>query len=82
MFRRALEAAVAADRAETVDGGAETAVGGSDVADEAVAGRSDRTGAVDEAAGVERGFGRLQADALGRLAECALAGETEPGYGG
>ena len=65
VFRRALEAAVAADGATGVAGG-ETA----------------RTDAVDEAVGVERSHGQRQADALGRLAECALAGGLDRGTAG
>ena len=64
VFRRALEAAVAAD------GGAAGAAG---------AGETD---AVDEAVGVERSLGQRQADALGRLAECALAGGLDRGTAG
>ena len=59
VFRRALEAAGAAD-----GGGAE------------------RTDAVDEAVGVERSLGQRQADARGRLAECALAGGLDRGTAG
>ena len=64
VFRRALEAAVAAD------GGA---------AEPAGAGGPD---AVDEELGVERSLGQRQADALGRLAECALAGGLDRGTAG
>ncbi|MCY4662699.1 MAG: DUF222 domain-containing protein [Acidobacteria bacterium] len=64
-FRRALEAAVAADGGATGAGGKE------------------RTNdAVDEAVGVERSHGQRQADALGRLAECALAGGLDRGTAG
>ena len=66
-FRRALEAAVAADGGGTVEGAGGTA---------------ERTDAVDEAAGVERSLGQRQADALGRLAECALAGGLDRGTAG
>ena len=66
MFRRALEAGVAAD-------GAATGVAG---------GGTARTDAVDEAVGVERSHGQRQADALGRLAECALAGGLDRGTAG
>ena len=65
VFRRALEAAVAADRGAAVDGG------GTVPAD-----------AVDEAVGVGRSLGQRQADALGRLAECALAGGLDRGTAG
>ncbi len=85
VFRRALEAAVGADRAATVDGGSgaeEAAVDASDAVDEAVAAGSARADTVDEAAGVERSFGQRQADALGRLAECALAGGLDRGTAG
>ena len=61
VFRRALEAAVAADRAAAGTPGAD---------------------AVDEAVGVERSFGQRQADALGRLSECALAGGLDRGTAG
>ena len=37
---------------------------------------------VDEAVGVERSLGQRQADALGRLAECALAGGLDRGTAG
>ena len=66
-FRRALEAVVAADGGGTVEGAGGTA---------------ERTDAVDEAAGVERSLGQRQADALGRLAECALAGGLDRGTAG
>ena len=66
-FRRALEAAVAADGGGTVEG---------------AGGTVERTDAVDEAAGVERSLGQRQADALGRLAECALAGGLDRGTAG
>ena len=66
VFRRALEAAVAADRGATGVAGGEAA----------------RTDAVDEAVGVERSHGQRQADALGRLAECALAGGLDRGTAG
>ena len=66
VFRRALEAAVAADGDATGVAGGETA----------------RTDAVDEAVGVERSHGQRQADALGRLAECALAGGLDRGTAG
>ena len=62
-FRRALDAAVAAD------GGAAGTAG---------AGGAGRTDAV----GVERSLGQRQADALGRLAECALAGGLDRGTAG
>ncbi|MCE2515801.1 MAG: DUF222 domain-containing protein [Acidobacteria bacterium] len=64
-FRRALEAAVAADGGATGAGGKERT-----------------TDAVDEAVGVERSHGQRQADALGRLAECALAGGLDRGTAG
>ena len=67
VFRRALEAAVAAD------GGTAGAVG---------AGGTELADAVDEAVGVERSLGQRQADALGRLAECALAGGLDRGTAG
>jgi len=72
-FRRALEAAVAADGGAAVaaDGGAAAGAGG-----------AQRTDAVDEAVGVERTLGQRQADALGRLAECALAGGLDRGTAG
>ena len=60
VFRRALEAAVAAEGA----------------------GRTEPADAVDEAVGVERSLGQRQADALGRLAECALAGGLDRGTAG
>ena len=66
-FRRALEAAVAADGGGTVEG---------------AGGTVEPTDAVDEAAGVERSLGQRQADALGRLAECALAGGLDRGTAG
>ncbi len=66
LFRRALEAAVVAD------GGA-TGVAGEEAAG---------TDAVDEAAGAERSHGQRPADALGRLAECALAGGLDRGTAG
>ena len=66
VFRRALEAAVAADGRATGVAGGETA----------------RADAVDEAVGVERSHGQRQADALGRLAECALAGGLDRGTAG
>ena len=40
------------------------------------------TAAVDEAAGVVRSLGQRQAEALGRLAECALAGGLDRGTAG
>ena len=43
---------------------------------------TEQTDAVDEAVGVERSFGQRQADALGRLAECALAGGLDRGTAG
>ena len=88
VFRRALEAAVAADRgaaavagadgsaaAAAAEGGA-AAVAGADGSAAVAASprRADRPDAVDEVTGVERSLGQRQADALGRLAECALAG--------
>ena len=97
VFQRALGAAVAADRgaaavagadgsaaaAAEVEGGA-AAVAGADgsAAVAASAGGADRPDAVDEATGVERSLGQRQADALGRLAECALAGGLDRGTAG
>ena len=96
VFRRALEAAVAADRAATGGSGAEEAAGTREAASGGPAagavgsgaqaaerrGGAERADAVDEAAGVERSVGQRQADALGRLAECALAGGLDRGTAG
>ena len=124
VFRRALEAAVAADAAAAgaTDGGAAAAAGATGggaagTADGAAgatgrgaaagatsggaagatgrgaaagatsggaAGTADGGGkdAVDEAAGVERSLGQRQADALGQLAECALASGLDRGTAG
>ncbi len=79
VFRRALEAAVAADRGAAAEGGAVAADG--DAAATGAA-RTESADAVDEAVGVERSLGQRQADALGRLAECALAGGLDRGTAG
>ncbi|MCY3846800.1 MAG: DUF222 domain-containing protein [Acidobacteria bacterium] len=84
VFRRALEAAVAADRGAAAGGGAvaageAVAAGGASAISAA---RTEPADAVDEAAGVERSLGQRQADALGRLAECALAGGLDRGTAG
>ncbi|MCY3844318.1 MAG: DUF222 domain-containing protein, partial [Acidobacteria bacterium] len=79
VFRRALEAAVAADRAAEAEGGAVAEDG--DAAATGAA-RTEPADAVDEAVGVERSLGQRQADALGRLAECALAGGLDRGTAG
>ena len=85
VFRRALEAAVAADRGAAAEGGA-TAEGGGVAEDGGAAaigtGRTEPADAVDEAVGVERSLGQRQADALARLAECALAGGLDRGTAG
>ena len=73
VFRRALEAAVAAEGGAAVEGGDAAAIG---------AARTEPADAVDEAVGVERSLGQRQADALGRLAECALAGGLDRGSAG
>ena len=67
VFRRALEATVTAD-------GGPTGVAG--------CGKERTTDPVDEVVGVERSHGQRQADALGRLAECALAGGLDRGTAG
>ena len=96
VFRRALEAAVAADAAAAgaTDGAAAAGASGGGAAGTAdgaagatsggAAGTADGGGtdAVDEAAGVERSLGQRQADALGRLAECALASGLDRGTAG
>ena len=92
MFRRALEAAVAADRGAEADGGGTvpadgTVADGGAVAEGGAASAAGAAGtepadAVDEAVGVERSLGQRQADALGRLAECALAGGLDRGTAG
>ncbi len=73
VFRRALEAAVAADGGAAAGGGDAPAIG---------AARAEPADAVDQAVGVERSLGQRQADALGRLAECALAGGLDRGTAG
>ena len=86
VFRRALEAAVAADRAAAVSYGTGAVgaggTGGAEAAGAVGAGGTGAGDAVDEAAGVERSLGQRQADALGRLAECALAGGLDRGTAG